>query len=162
MDPQATGFDAELGQAFGFTAQQLAVNRRGELAEGQVTPLAPIAWGLVLLAVGIASAVMVVRRKGGRGFPIPLVIIGVLFGGFGGYLAFDGLAGRLAPEVAVYEGPIELQSQFKSATVRVQLGDAAVQSDASFDEAWDALERENRYRAYYVPRPGVLLSLEPL
>jgi hypothetical protein len=162
--PPETGEQThDLASVFGFTTEQLAANREGQLADGQTSSLwVGVLWGvpLSLAALGLGLAAI----KFARGF---LRVLGPILGTGAAVLlaavvAYPSLRDMLEPTVAVAEGPVTEQvgagKGHGTAVLTIDgkrlmtMGPTLVVKEASV--------RDEVYRAYYLPNTKRMLSIE--
>jgi hypothetical protein len=145
-----------LAAAFGFTAEQLAANREGLLAEGQTTPL----WTTVLWSVPLSLAMVVlgfVALKYARGI---FRVIGLFFGMFSAgvlaaVFAYPPIRDLIEPTVGILEGVVT-----ESTGDTLQVGDQRLRTTGKTTAAADAIVPDRVYRAYYLTNTKRLLSIE--
>lgn len=161
MAPSST----PLPQAFGFTEEQLASNREGQVAEGQTSVLwTSVLWGVPLSVLALLLGLAALRYARG-----PLRVVGPLLGlvaalGLGTLMAYPSLRDLVAPTVAAAEGPVTEQTGAGKGPGHAVLtiGGQRLLTQAPTMVAAEAIEKGTVYRAYYLPHTKRLLSIEPV
>lgn len=146
-------------QLLEFTADDLALNRAGQLSPHQLADLTRGAVGagaLFAMVLGVALMVLfgVRPRRWARLFYAVMFATNVtIFGVF----AWNHIAARVDRRVVVVQGPIEIAGGMRQSSVLVVAG----QSYSISVEAGQALRRGDEYRVYGLAHSSTFLSLEP-
>lgn len=161
-----------LAQANGFSAEDLAANRNGEVTPSQrIKPLAQLIIGavssLVALAFGSFFYFQIVPEIEDSAalfmLVVPALILAVFFL-FGGWMVLSSLLDMSFPSVASIEGKARKQKhtsggRSRSTTYYYVIGEERFQVSR---RAYNALVEGLPYRIYYLPRTRKLVSIEVL
>lgn len=157
-----------LAQANKFDLQDLERNRNGELTDEQRRKGLPnILGGLIFGAVPLGIIALVLFASEGIGLEswiMPGIFL-LIFGAFGAWMMFTGLADYMAHVPLVVEGVGGKRKRTTSGRRSRRTVFYYVIGEQSFQvsqEAYTALIEGQRYRAYLLPRTKKLLTIEPL
>lgn len=146
----------ELAEGFGFTVEELAINREGGITDEQMAPL----WTTVLWAVPLTLAVLVVglsALKYARGIVRVLApIFGTFAAGLIAMFAYPPIRDLIEPSVAIVEGPV-----MEGRRGAVLVGAQRLQTPGKTTAALETVVPGRIYRAYHLANTKRLLSIEP-
>jgi hypothetical protein len=150
---------AGVAAKLGFSLEELALNRSGQLSSHQTWEAVRMALfpvGLALVFVGMFMALLFLVRPGGLGrliFAIPIV----------GFILMVGLSWHFgsaawSPKVRTAEGALRFQQGRGGPHVVVD----GVWAQSSPRQAATILQEGKPYRLYYLERSRQFLSIEPV
>lgn len=153
-----------LSEAFGFTAEELALNREGNVSPDQLAALRSSSLGMTgFFAVLLVAVVWGTIRPSHPSVRIFAPIVGFVLLVVASSVVLPAWRDLLRPTVVAREGPVfSLQSVGKGPGQAVLvLEDARVLTSAAWVTAQDVIEvGHRRYRIYLLQHTQRLLSLE--
>lgn len=149
----------QIAAQLGFTLEELALNRAGELSSHQSwqSVKAAITMSLfALMALGIVAVVVFIVKPTGF-MRVMMLVLSLGATAFCAMFAWRTVAAAVSHKVLVAEGLVEFRSGSRQSTIVVV---GAFRS--TVDNAHKALTPGEPYRVYYLDHSGDLLSIEPL